>query len=105
MVGVRDRVPDKRSGLVLRRNGRVAHLALKPHIEFTKGTFVALVLEILQRNLSLLEAFLVLLRRDHTFGATKPCKSIMIDAFQKTAPTLQCNIAPRSRGYIAEHSS
>lgn len=89
MVGVRDRIPHERSGLVLRQGTRLAHLALKPHIEFTEGALVALILEILQRNLSLLEAFLVLLRRDHTFGATKPSESIMIDTFQKTTPTLQ----------------
>lgn len=82
MVGVRDRVPHKRSGLVLRRTNRVAHLALKPSVEFAEGALVTLVFEILQRNLGLLEAFLVLSRGDHTFGATKPSESIMIDALQ-----------------------
>ena len=97
-------IPHKRSGLVLRRTIRFAHVFLKPHVEFTEGALVALVLKVLQCNRGLLEAFLVLSRRDSTFGATKPCKSIMIDAFQKMAPTLQA-IAPRTRGYIAKHST
>lgn len=83
MVGVRDRIPHEMCSLVLRQTSRVTHFALKPRIEFTKGAFVALILEILQRNLSLLEAFLILLRGDHAFGATKSCKSIIIDALQR----------------------
>lgn len=104
MVGVRDRIPRERSGLVLRQGARLTHFTLEPHIEFTEGALVALLLEILQRNLSLLEAFLVLSRRNHAFGATKSVQPIVFNAFQGNS-TLTSNIAPRSRGYIAKHSS